>query len=183
MESVKLKHYARPDMVSDPEWEQAMEVAVKYIQKKLTGKTYGGAFDVGVFDRPAAEHFVFEAFDKLYSGEWKWSPHRAVHTQLIRIAFSDMHHHLCSWRKNGPPPETVEIDERMADHLAEDEDFMDVVYEIAERVANGDKDLQDYLKAMRRSDNYEIIAEDLGITIQEVYQRQRKLIRRLKKAK
>jgi DNA-directed RNA polymerase specialized sigma24 family protein len=183
MESVKLKHYARPDMVSDPEWEQAMVVAVKYIQKKLTGKTYGGAFDEGVFDRPAAEHFVFEAFDKLYSGEWKWCPHRAVHTQLIRIAFSDMHHHLRNWRKNGSPPEIVKIDERMADHLAEDEDFMDVVYEIAERAANGDKDLQDYLKAMRRSDNYELIAEDLGITIQEVYQRQRKLLRRLKKAK
>lgn len=182
MESVKLKHYARPDMVSDSEWEQAMEVAVKYIQKKLTGKTYGGAFDEGVFDRPAAEHFVFEAFDKLYSGEWKWSEHRAIHTQLVKIALSDISHHLRDW-KNKEHVEVVEFDERMADHLSDDEDFLDIVYEIAEEAADGDDDLLDYLKAMRRCNNYELIAEEMEIDIKYVYQLQRKLIRRLEKRK
>ena len=77
----------------------------------------------------------------------------------------------------------VEVDERLADRLTEDTDFMDVVYEIAEKAANGDKDLLDYLKAMRRCDDYELIGEELGIPIQEVYQRQRKLMRRLEKRK
>jgi hypothetical protein len=58
---------------------------------------------------------------------------------------------------------------------------MDVVYEIAECAADGDQDLLDYLKAMRRCDDYELIAEELGIPVQQVYQRQRKLIRRLEK--
>ena len=77
----------------------------------------------------------------------------------------------------------VELDPRLADRLTDDKDFMDVVYEIAEEVAAGDKDLLDYLKSMRRCDDYELIAEELGIPIQEVYQRQRKLMRRLEKRK
>jgi uncharacterized protein (DUF111 family) len=34
---------------------------------------------------------------------------------------------------------------------------------------------------MRRCDDYKLIAEELGIPVQQVYQRQRKLIRRLEK--
>lgn len=45
MERVKLKHFARPDMVSDPDWEQGMEVAVKYIAKKISRLNHCGALD------------------------------------------------------------------------------------------------------------------------------------------
>lgn len=62
MARVKLKHFARPDMVSDPDWEQGMEVAVKYIEKKISRLNHCGALDEGVFVIPTAEHFVFGAF-------------------------------------------------------------------------------------------------------------------------
>ena len=45
MARVKLKHFARPDMVSDPEWEQAMEVSVKYVEKKINRLNHCGALD------------------------------------------------------------------------------------------------------------------------------------------
>jgi hypothetical protein len=183
MEHVKLKYYARPDLASDPEWEQALEVSAKYLAKKLQNKKQGGAFDDSVFGGiPAEEHFAFNAFDKLYTGQCKWSEHRALHTQIIRIALSDISHHVRDWTKNAPP-EMVEIDERMADHLADDEDFMDIVYEMAEEAANGDQQLLDYLKEVREVNNYEAIAENMCLTITEVYQLQRKLIRRLQKIK
>lgn len=183
MKRVKLKHYDRKDLVSDPVWEQAMEVAVKFIAKKLAKMKCSLALAEDNFGVPPEEHFVFGAFDKLYTGIWEWNPHCAVHTQIIKIALSDIHHYLDSWNNNDEHPQTVEIDERLADRLTEDTDFMDVVYEIAEKAVNGDKDLLDYLKTMRRCDDYELIGEELGIPIQEVYQRQRKLMRRLEKRK
>jgi hypothetical protein len=177
-----LEHYAQADLVSDPEWEMGMEVSVKFIAKLLAKMKCGAAMAEENFSMPPGEHFVFGAFDKLYTGEWEWNPHSAVHSQIIKIALSDIHHYLDSWKKREHPI-VVEVDERLADRLTEDTDFMDVVYEIAEKAVNGDKDLLDYLKAMRRCDDYELIGEELGIPIQEVYQRQRKLMRRLEKRK
>lgn len=183
MEHVKLKHYARPDLASGEDWSQALEVSAKYLAKKMQNKRAGGAFDDSVFDgEPAPEHFAFMAFDKLYSGQCKWSEHRALHTQIIRIALRDMSHHIRDWEKNAPP-EMVEIDEHMADHLADDEDFLDIVYEIAEEAAADDEQLMLYLRKVREVNNYEVIAEDMGLTITEVYQLQRKLVRRLEKRK
>ena len=182
MARVKLKHFARPDMVSDPDWEQGMEVAVKYVEEKINRLNHCGALDESVFGIPAAEHFVFGAFDKLFKGDWEWSPHRAIHTQLVKIALSDISHHLRDWKKK-EHLEVVEFDERIADHLTDDEDFLDIVYEKAEGYAAGDENLLNYLKAMRRCNNYELIAEEMGIEVREVYQLQRKLIRRIEKAK
>ena len=180
MGRVKFKQLARPDMVSDQEWWLALEVTAKFIAKKLEGHMCGGAFDESVFGMPAPEYFSKMAFDKLYTGEWEWCSYRTIHTQLIRIALSDMHHHVEEWAKHAPP-ETVEIDERLADRLAEDEDFMDLVYEKAEEAADGDEDLLEYLKAVRLYNNYDVIAEELKLEKTAVYQRQRKLIRRLQK--
>ena len=182
MARVKLKHVARPDMVSDPEWGEAMEVAVKYVEKKISRMNHCGALDESVFGVSAAEHFVFGAFDKLFNGEWEWSGHRAIHTQLVKIALSDICHHLRDWKKKDHL-EIVEFDERIADHLTDDEDFLDIVYEKAEGYAAGDEDLLKYLKAMRRCNNYELIAEEMDVEVRVVYQLQRKLIRRIEKAK
>ena len=77
----------------------------------------------------------------------------------------------------------VEIDERLANRLKEDEDFMDIVYEEAQEAVDGEQDLLDYLKSMRRCDDYELIGEELRIPIREVYQLQRKLMRRIEKRK
>lgn len=182
MERVKLKHFARPDMVSDPDWEQGMEVAVKYIAKKINRLNHCGALDDGMFGMPAAEHFVFAAFDKLYTGQWEWNAHRTIHTQLVKIALSDISHHLRDWKKQ-QHVQMEELDERVADRLSHDEDFLDIVYEMAEKIANGDPDLLAYLKSMRRCNNYELIGEELGVEVKVVYQLQRKLIRRIEKSK
>ena len=123
---------------------------------------------------------MFGAFDKLFTGEWEWNEHRAIHTQLVKIALSDISHHLRDWKKK-EHVEIVEFDESMADRLNHDDDFLDIVYEIAEKASDGDEELLEYLKAMRCCNNYELIAEELGVDIQTVYQRQRKLMRRLEK--
>lgn len=182
MGKTKIEHFDRCDLVEDPDWEIAMEVSVKYIAKFLNKMQCDKAMQDGHFEVPPEDHFVFGAFDKLYTGEWEWCPHQAIHTQLVKIALSDIHHYLDSW-KTKEHVELVVLDPRLADRLTDDKDFMDVVYEIAEEVAAGDKDLLDYLKSMRRCDDYELIAEELGIPKQEVYQRQRKLMRRLEKRK
>lgn len=175
-----FKQHARPDTVSDQEWWLALEVTAKYIAKKLAGHTNGGAFDESVFGMPATEFFSKQAFEKLYTGAWEWCSYRAVHTQLIRIALSDMYHHVEEWNKNAPP-EMVKIDERLADRLAQDNDFMDIVYEKANEAAGDDEELLEYVDAVRKYNNYDLIAEELLIEKPQVYQRQRKLIRRLKK--
>ena len=174
----KWKLHEGRDTVSDPEWWLALEVTAKWIAKKLAGYMNGGAFDESVFGMPAPEHFANQAFEKLYTGEWEWCSYRAVHTQMIRIALSDMHHHLETWNE-ADTPETVEIDERLADRLAEDMDFMDLMYDKAYEYAGKDEDLVEYVEAVRKYNNYEVIAEELHIEKKKVYQRQRKLFRRI----
>lgn len=100
----------------------------------------------------------------------------------MKIALSDISHHLRDWKKQ-QHVQMEELDERVADRLSEDEDFLDIVYEMAEKIANGDPDLLAYLKSMRRCNNYELIGEELGVEIKVVYQLQRKLIRRIEKSK
>lgn len=182
MRKTQFEHYDRCDLVEDPDWEIAMEVSVKYIAKILNRMHCEKAMTDGHFEVPPEEKFVFDAFDKLYTGEWDWCSHQAIHTQLVKISLSDIHHYLDSW-KTKEHVQLVELDPRLADRLKDDNDFLDVVYEIAEEVAAGDKDLLDYLKAMRRCDDYELIGIELEISIREVYQRQRKLMRRLEKRK
>ena len=167
MERVKLKHFARPDMVSDPDWEQGMEVAVKYIAKKISRLNHCGALNDSVFGIPAAEHFVFAAFDKLFTGQWEWSAHRTIHTQLVKIALSDISHHLRDWKKQHHV-QMEELDERVADRLSEDEDFLDIVYEMAEKIANGDPDLLAYLKSMRCCNNCLVLRVESLETVEKL---------------
>lgn len=174
--------HAGPESVSDSEWMLALEVTAKWIAKKLAGHMNGGAFDESVFGMPAPEYFANQAFDKLYTGEWEWCSYRAVHTQMIRIALSDMHHHLETWKEEDSP-QMVEIDERLADRLANDMDFMDVMYDKAYEFAGKDDDLVEYVSAVRMYNNYDVIAEELRIEKTKVYQRQRKLFRRIEARK
>ena len=77
----------------------------------------------------------------------------------------------------------VEIDERLADRLANDMDFMDVMYDKAYEFAGKDDDLVEYVSAVRKYNNYDVIAEELRIEKTKVYQRQRKLFRRIEARK
>lgn len=58
--------------MSDPEWEIGMEVSVKFIAKKLAKMQCGAAMAEDNFGMSPEEHFVFGAYDKLYTGEWEW---------------------------------------------------------------------------------------------------------------
>lgn len=182
MHKEKPKQHAKLRDVSDQEWWLALEVTAKWIAKKLAGHMKGGAFDESVFGMPAPEHFANQAFEKLYTGEWEWCSYRAVHTQMIRIALSDMHHHLETWNEEDAP-KMVEIDELLADRLAEDMDFMDMMYDKAYEYAGKDEDLVEYVGAVRKYNNYDVIAEELRIEKTKVYQRQRKLFRRIEARK
>ena len=104
----KIETTRQPRAGDRPEWELGMEVSVKFIAKKLAKMNCGAAMAEENFGMPAAEHFVYGAFDILYTGVWEWNPHCAVHTQLIKIALSDIHHYLDSWNNNDEHPQTVE---------------------------------------------------------------------------
>ena len=56
---------------------------------------------------------------------------------------------------------------------------MDVMYEKAYEAAGKDEDLVEYVTAVRKYNNYDVIAEELHIEKTKVYQRQRKLFRRI----
>ena len=180
--NVKQKRHADRESVSGPEWLLALETTAKWVAKKLAGHMNGGAFDESVFGMPAPEYFANRAFDKLYTGEWEWCSYRAIHTQMIRIALSDMHHHIEVWKEDDQP-QMVEIDERLAERLAEDMDFMDVMYDKAYEFAGEDEDLVEYVGAVRKFNNYDVIADELHIEKVKVYQRQRKLFRRIQVSK
>ena len=53
------------------------------------------------------------------------------------------------------------------------------MYEKAYEAAGKDEDLVEYVTAVRKYNNYDVIAEELHIEKTKVYQRQRKLFRRI----
>ena len=87
MTKVKLKQHASRKLVTDPEWELGMEVAIKYVAKKLAKMNCGAAMAEENFGMPAAEHFVYGAFDKLYTGVWYKI--RSITTQSHGLKSSD----------------------------------------------------------------------------------------------
>jgi len=180
MSVFKLNHCERLDSVSDVEWREAMECLSNYLTKKLAGKTVSGAFSESVLGVSAVEYFSKLAFIRLYSGQWKWKESLGLKTQLIRIARSEMSHHLRNWLKS-EGPQAVRLDNSISESLLVEDDSLDVAYEIALSAAKDDPQLVAYINAVRDLNNYDDIAKELNISKKAVYALQRRLIRRLKK--
>ena len=166
------------DMISDAEWQDAIENLVRFLKWRLRNKTCGGAFSEEALGMQAVDYYRSETCSKLLNGEWHWHQNKTLTRQLIVIASSLISKRVKQFERM---PEIVNID-TLGNEPATDneEDIVEIAYQIAFDRVKGCEELEVYLGAVREYNNFEEIRRHLGLTIGEVYRLQRKLIRRVR---
>lgn len=163
--------------ISEAEWQRAIKQLVVFLRWKMRNLSRNGAFSEAELGMPAVDYFRSEACYKLISGAWRWNPRRSLALQLIAIASNLISKHAAQYMRNA---ETVPL-EALSGEVAEDEDhnMTDAAYAIAFEKVRGDKELEEYLKAVREYNDYKEISIHLKITLNEVYLLERRLMRRV----
>ena len=103
MEFDHLPRGRRLDAVSPNDVKKALRLLALWMTYKLKDRTDSGAFSDLVLGEPAVKYFSRRAIMKLWTGDWQWKKDLTLAEQLIRIAKSDMSHHVRDWQKNHEP--------------------------------------------------------------------------------
>lgn len=163
--------------ISETEWQTSIKQLLVFLRWKLRNMSKNGAFSEAVLGMPAVDYFRSEACYKLVSGAWRWNPRRSLALQLIAIASNLISKHAEQYANK---PETVSLDDLTQEVAAEDElNMTDAAYAIAFEQVKGVKELEEYLKAVREYNDYKEISIHLHLTMREVYQLERRVMRRI----
>lgn len=190
--------------VSPKEWKKALRYVAYWLTYMLKDRTETGAFSEAVLGCNAVEYFTQRAYQKLFSGSWKWNENLSLTLQLIRIVKSDMSHHIRDWRKNNEPEvkamgelsqeqcyyveweskqlSDLELAEQLEEELKVQQQLKDDAYAIAEAAAHDDPVLLKYIKAVKELNNYRAISKRLKLPMREVKTLEARLLDMLKQA-
>lgn len=167
--------------ISEAEWQRSIKQLVVFLRWKLRNMSKNGAFSEAALGMPAVDYFRSEACYKLISGAWRWSPSRSLAQQLIAIASALISKHAKQYTKRD---ETISLEESQKEVVNDEEDNLtDAAYAIAFEQVKGVKELEEYLKAVREYNDYKEISIHLHITMQEVYQLERRMMRRVREGR
>ena len=185
MEKQHLKSMLSINSITDKDWADALWATGQYITYKLKGNPQTGPYSEGVIGVMAAEYFSRLAFEVLFSKRWKLKENFTLKQQMKKAADGLMTNHKKHYENNPAPifESFEDYSQMLLDTLVDeddnDNDNLEEAYERAETAANNDPDLLEFLCQMRRCANYEDIATEMGITINDVYNLVRRLKRRL----
>ena len=128
---------------------------------------------------PAVDYFRSEACYKLLSGAWRWDPKRSLTGQLIRIADNLISKQAKQYVSK---PQTESLDSKCDQPDADGErELTDAAYAIAFERVRGIRELEEYLKAVHEYNDYKEISIHLHITLNQVYQLQKRLIEKVQR--
>ena len=172
----KEKRKQRPEDASLEEVMEAMDVMSKWITKKLYGRTERGALSEAALGEPAVMYFSKMAYIKWASGEWVWPEGISLTTILIRIARSDISHHVKAWLRQGGPEVSAMSDQQtaldvareLAQDLEAEEELKALGYQMAEARVKDNPTYLKYIKAVRELNNYKAIAKRMKMSISAV---------------
>lgn len=192
-------------LLSEEEWQRLAKVthderesALKQVRRWVSWQIIYRGFnkEYGPFSRAAMggdadDVIADECLDALFNGEWHWKPTCKLTTQLIDIAKSKMGHLIENYYQRGKPEFTLTSDQSFREEmetnlaLAEQWEFeatkREMGYDIARKAVRGHPDLEAYLDAMYRIDNYYGIASLLGTDVNKVLKLEKKLLNLLAK--
>lgn len=165
--------------VSEAEWAEALHHLEKHLRRRLRHKTQSGAFCEAELGMSAVDYFRSEASFKLLTGAWRWDTCRTLADQLIIIADNLMSKHAQQYVKK---PEVLDL-ASIRDLVDSDDEqaMVDAAYHIAAKRVCGDRELEEYLQAVRQYNDYREISQHLHITINRTYKLQTRLLKKLKK--
>lgn len=163
--------------ISETEWQTSIKQLLVFLRWKLRNMSKNGAFSEAALGMPAVDYFRSEACYKLISGAWQWNPRRSLALQLIAIASNLISKHAEQYANK---PETVSLEDLTQEVAAEENlDMTDAAYAIAFEHVKGIKELEEYLKAVQEYNDYKEISIHLHLTMREVYQLERRMMRRI----
>ncbi len=172
----------RLQRITEEEWRKALKELAVYITWRVGGRTQYGAHSESELGMTALDFYQGEAVAKICSCEWEWKDEYSLAEQLKAIAGSKISMREDQYKRKSKQITSVESIEK-ADRLLylDEETESKELYEELRRLAQGDRDLELYIQAVRDNDSYEDICTYLGFTdIRQVYNMQRKLMRRIK---
>lgn len=173
----------RLQRITDDEWRKALKELAIYITWKVGGRTQYGAHSDSELGMTALDFYRGEAVAKLCSCEWEWKEEFSLAEQLKAIAGSKISMQVDHYKRKRKWVTSIDSLEK-ADGLAylDDENESNEFYEELRSYTQGDEDLELYIQAVHDNNSNEEICSYLGITdIQQVYNMQRKLKRRIKR--
>lgn len=173
----KNRQIERLSKVSEKEWTDTLNALYGFVGNKCKWYMAEGALSERSLGEDAISHFAHEAILKLWDCCWEWKEEYTLFEQLKRIIGSLISEEIRKYKlRGGKDPlalkENIGINE-------EKDDFRDEFREWMTLVAEGDDDLETYVKAVLSCRSSQEIADEMGIDVKDVYNLTKRLKRKL----
>lgn len=167
--------------IDDGKWETIIDTLYGFVRYKVYNWE-SGAFSVKNLPEPAEKYFVHEAIKKLWECVREWREDLTIEEQLRQIIGSMMSEEVRKFRQRGGV-DNVTLNENIkveaTDKRVEQSDF----YEWLELEADGDDELERYVRAFKVCWTSQEIAIEMGIDVSKVYNITKRLKRKLENDK
>ena len=167
--------------IDDDRWPVIIESLYGFVRYKAYDMG-NGAFSEKSLAEPAVEHFVHEAISKLWNCVWEWREDLTIEEQLRQIIGSLMSEAVRKFKQRGGL-DAVTLNENIkveaTDERVEQSDFG----EWLELEADGDEELERYVKAFKVCRSQQEIAVEMGVDVSKVYNITKRLKRKLENDK
>lgn len=173
----KNRQIEKLSKISDKEWKDTLNALYSYVGYKCKWFMSEGALSERNLGEDAISHFVHEAILKLWECSWEWKEEYSLYEQLKRIIGSLISEEVRKFKqRTGKDLQTLKEDIGTNE---DNDDFRDDFREWMILVAEGDDDLETYVKAVIACPSSKDIAEVMGIDVKDVYNLTKRLKRKL----
>lgn len=181
------EEWQRLAAVTPEERETALRKVRRWVSWQIIYRGFNkecGPFSLAAMGGDADDVISDECMEALFCGEWHWKPTRELSSQLIQIAKSKMGHIIEDYYEREQPEYTLtseqsfreEVEMNLAAKWKFEANMRDWGYDEARKVARGHPELQAYLDAMFKDDNYYGIASLLEVDVKTVLKLEKKLL-------
>jgi DNA-directed RNA polymerase specialized sigma24 family protein len=165
--------------IDDDRWPVIIDSLYGFVRYKAYDRG-NGAFSEKSLAEPAVEHFVHEAISKLWNCVWEWREDLTIEEQLRLVIGSLMSEATRKYKQRGGKDNlTLNENLKIEDHSDNHSDF----YEWLELVADGDEEMERYVRAFKICGSQAEIAVEMGVEVSKVYNITKRLKRKLESEK
>lgn len=175
----KLRQTERLLAIDDERWTGIIESLYGFVRYKAYDRE-SGAFSEKNLAEPAVQHFVHEAISKLWNCVWEWREDLTIEEQLKLVIGSLMSEAVRKYKERGGK-DNVTLNENLK--VAVQSESQSDFYEWLELVAEGDGEMERYVKAFKICGSQSEIAAEMGVEVSKVYNITKRLKRKLESEK
>ena len=167
--------------IDDGKWKTIMDTLYGFVRYKVCNWE-SGAFSVKNLPEPAEKYFVHEAIKKLWECVREWREDLTIEEQLRQIIGSMMSEEVRKFRQRGGV-DNVTLNENIKVEATKKRVEQSDFYEWLELEADGDDELERYVRAFKVCWTSQEIAIEMGIDVSKVYNITKRLKRKLENDK